>query len=214
MSKQNMIKIFNSLNYKRDLFTTFSDFTELAALSISNSIDKSKYKPREEQYLRIIRKYNKDEAEIFPKLLGELVDELESNPKDILGQVFMELELGSKWKGQFFTPFEICELTAEITFNDKDIKSKGYITFNEPCCGAGAMIIAFANVMRKKGYNPQKQLKIICNDIDSRCVHMTYVQLSLLGLQAVIYQGNTLTLEITDVWRTPMWLFRNYKDVI
>lgn len=196
-----MIKLFESIRYKYDLWNLFSDFVELTAISISNAVNYRQEK--EDRYLEIITRC--EEKEIFPKLLEELVDALENEVTDVLGEVFMELNLGNSWRGQFFTPYHICQLTTAMTFNCKDIKDKGYIELNEPCCGGGAMVIAFAEVMKKEGYNPQKQLKVICNDLDIRCVYMTYVQLSLLGIPAVVMHMNTLSLEFYDSYKTPMW---------
>ena len=40
-------------------------------------------------------------------------------------------------------------------------------------------------------------------DIDRRAVHMAYIQFALLHIPAVILDGNTLSLEFRDVWKTP-----------
>ena len=48
----------------------------------------------------------------FGRLLGILVALLGAEPKDILGQLYMSLELGNTNTGQFFTPPEVSELMA------------------------------------------------------------------------------------------------------
>jgi hypothetical protein len=40
-------------------------------------------------------------------------------------------------------------------------------------------------------------------DIDAKAARMTYVQLALLGVPAVVVTGNTLTLEERERWYTP-----------
>ena len=52
------------------------------------------------------------------------------------------LNLGNAGKGQFFTPYHISKLMAEITFIDgqKDIENKDIITLSEPCSGSGGII--------------------------------------------------------------------------
>jgi hypothetical protein len=35
---------------------------------------------------------------------------------------------------------------------------------------------------------------------------MCYLQLSLLGIPAVVYNGNTLSMEMYSEWRTPMYI--------
>lgn len=208
MSKSNMVKMFQELSYKHSLWEVYSDFLEMSAIVISNSLDIRNHRTREERYLEIVKKYTKEELAIFPKLLVELAHALEEKVSDVLGELFMEMELGGKWQGQFFTPYHVCLATAEISFQgvDKIIEEIGYITVNEPACGGGAMILAFAEIMKKHGYNPQEQMKVICNDLDLKAVHMSYIQLSLLGIPAMVYHMNTLSMEMFSEWKTPLWL--------
>lgn len=217
MSKLNMIKMFQNLAYTHSLWEVYSDFLEMSALAISNSVDLINYSIREKRYLEIVKKYTKEEAAIFPKILGELVQALTEKTSDVLGEIFMELELGSKWKGQFFTPYNLCLATTKLMIGnlDKVINEKGYVSLNEPCSGGGAMVIAFAEAMQEKGYNPQKQLMVICQDLDLKAVHMSYIQLSLLGIPATVCHANTLSLEVFSTWKTPFWIvgFWDYKNL-
>jgi len=217
--KKNMVKLFEKLSYRHNTWTVFSDFLEMAALSLNNSVNLVGWQKREDRYLSIISKYSKDEATLFPQIFGELTMALEV-PGDYLGEVFMELELGNKWKGQFFTPYHLCLLMAQLTL-DKDISTniqvKEFITLNEPACGGGAMIIAFIQIMKDRGFNPQKQLKVTAQDLDIKSVYMTYIQLSLLGIPAQVVHANTLSLEVFEVWETPFykigrWQFKKQKE--
>lgn len=53
------------------------------------------------------------------KCFAIVVEALERNPdQDFLGKLYMSLELGNHWKGQFFTPYNVCECMAGITIND------------------------------------------------------------------------------------------------
>ena len=205
----NMLKLFNKLKYKYDLFTAYSDFLEVSAIAISNAVCFNQEK--ENRYFQIKKKYLEEDFEIFTQLLIKLCEELEKNYNDVLGQLYMELGLGSKWHGQFFTPYHVCKLTASLTCDNIDdiIKQKGFITLNEPCVGGGAMPIAYAEIMKNKGYNPQKQLLVIAQDLDIKAVHMSYIQLSLLGIPAVVYHMNTLSLEAYSEWKTPFWIINN-----
>ena len=65
------------------------------------------------------------------------------------------------------------------------------------------------NALKEKGYNPQKQLLVIAQDLDIKAVHMSYIQLSLLGIPAVVYHMNTLSLEAYSEWKTPFWIINN-----
>ena len=113
----------------------------------------------------------------------------------------MKAELGSKQTGQFFTPYHLSVLTAEMGI-PKDISPENPLIMNEPSAGGG-MIIAAAKVLKRRGLNPQKCMKVIAQDMDWKGVYMTYVQLSLLGIKAAVVQGDTLGEPAIDPRRYP-----------
>lgn len=207
-------KKLKSFSHKHNLWEVYRDFIEITAITISNAIDLKNFEKREADYMEIIKKYDKDELQKFAELMAELIRELEKKPRDVLGELYMSLELGDKWKGQFFTPDSVARIMAEMTFNE-DVKEKieehGYIVFNEPSVGGGVTVIAFINAMISHGYNPQNQLLIICNDLDIKSVYMTYIQLSLLGIPAIVEHRNTLTNELFDTWYTPFYFLKGFN---
>lgn len=138
-------------------------------------------------------------------MVGHLVQSLERGHRDALGELFMSLELGDHWKGQFFTPYEVASLMARLTIGDAagQVEREGFITVNEPACGAGGMVIAFAEALRDQGVNYHNSMHAIAQDIDATAVHMAYVQLSLLHIPAIVVHGNSLTVTEWDHWATP-----------
>lgn len=198
-------QLFKELIKRHNPNQIFNDFLEISALSISNSVDLRNYKTREKRYIEISNKYTRKELKLFSNVLGELAIKMES-PRDILGEILMELEEGNKTKGQYLTPFHICLLNAELALDEKRLKEDGFLVLSEPSCGGGALIIAFYLTMKKRGYNPQKQLKVIAGDLDLKSVFMCYVQLSLLGIPAKIHHSNAMSGEIFSIWKTPDWI--------
>lgn len=200
-----MIKLFESMRYKYDLYTVFEDFLYMAGAALSNPYDFVHAEKREAEYMKRVTKYGKD-AEVFAKILGELIMCLQDGPNDYLGRVFMELNISNKWRGQFFTPYSVAHLMASITLTkeniERSLKQHGYISIGEPCCGGGVNIIAAFNVIKALGYNPQEIMRVQSQDIDMRSVLMTFIQTTLLGIENTVILGNTLTLEVKDVWRT------------
>ncbi len=209
-----IIKQFKELASTRDLWQVYKDFLEVVAISISNACDKDQALEREQRYLDIIKTYSPEQVWKITDIMGLLVLELSKEPQDVLGKIFMELELGNKWTGQVFTPLNLADLLANVAFDDKEIKEKGYMTVTDPAVGGGVTIIGLVRAMIEKGYNPQKQLLVICGDLDIKAVHMTYIQLSLLGIPAIVKNQDALTLETMSVWYTPtyiwdLWRFKN-----
>jgi len=210
-------KLIQQLGYKHSNWRVFEDFLQMSAISISNSVDWVHKEERERQYMEIVERYGKDEINVFPQMFAHLINAMTESMEndDILGRLFHSLELHNKYKGQFFTPFHICECMGKMAImeHDADIEKKGYIAMAEPCCGSGAMIIGFAKGMKDAGYNYQQQMVVTATDIDLKCVHMCYLQLSLLHIPAVVIHGDSIAMKEWSRWYTPAymlgeWLWR------
>ena len=82
------------------------------------------------------------------------------------------------------------------------VEKDGYITLNDPCCGAGATLIAGIHAARKRlektNLNYQNHILVAAQDIDMVVALMCYIQLSLLGVAAYIKVGNSLTEPMTE----------------
>ena len=144
---------------------------------------------------------------MFPQLLSLVVVALSDRMGDFLGECFTSLDLSSKYKGQFFTPYYISKLMASLLGEN----SREYEGLSEPACGAGGMIIARADVLMELGINYQQVLEVQAVDIDSLCVNMCYIQLTLLHVSAEVIHGNSLTLEVFKTWYTPAYIMNATK---
>lgn len=211
-AKEHIRKTINSMAGRYSKYNIFRDFITLSACTISNSIDKFHYEKREEMYMNTITKYTREEADKFAEMLAMITIGFSGGMMgDFLGELYMSMEFGDKHTGQFFTPYHVSKLSAQLIGAELDENET--ITLNEPSVGSGGMIVAYAEVMKKMDMNFQTQLKVICNDIDYDVVKMCYIQLSLLGIDAVVMQGNTLTLEMNETWYTPMHVWNKIREV-
>lgn len=212
------IKLFNKLTYKYSSWEVWKDFVTIFACAISNAIDKTYFNEREKLYLQTIKKYDENERMIFPELAAQTVLALDRNTEqDFLGNIYMRLGLGSKSTSQFFTPYHICQLMAEMTLDNiaEEVREKGYISMNDPTCGAGATLIAGINTakkhLEKEHINFQNHILIVAQDIDFTVAMMCYIQISLLGVAGYVKVGNSLTEPICEndtdknYWFTPMF---------
>lgn len=206
-SVKELIQMFENMSGRYSGYEIFSDWVKASALSVCNTchiIHDSVWKEREQAYQDICRKYKQEELVLFARMLALLIDGLTEDMTDVLGEVYMRAGLGSKIAGQFFTPFHLSELCARVGVDIQKIdpKSTEPITLSEPSCGGGGMIIATAKVLRDNGINFQRRLRVVAQDLDWKGVYMTYLQLSLLGIQAKVVQGDTLC-NPYDPERTP-----------
>lgn len=216
--RANIVKAVLNLGQKYSKWNVFSDFVEISALAIVNSMDKSKFDEREARYIDIMGKYNADEQKQLQRMYVDLTNALHheversNTPVDILGIIFHELELHNNYAGQFFTPQEVCDMMGKIALheNEEQLKTRGFISMAEPCIGSGAMCFGFASAMVSADMNYCTQLVIEGTDIDIKCVHMAYVQLSLYGIPAVVIHGNSITLQEWSRWYTPMFVLGDW----
>ena len=204
-SQKEIKNLIQGMAGKYSSYDIFRDFIVLSACTISNSVDKQQWQKREDMYLEIIAKYTKYEANKFAEMLALMVLAYESRMGDFIGELYMTMDFGNKHVGQFFTPYDVSKMMSTMIYKSK--KTEKLITLNEPSCGSGGMIVAFAEAMKLDERNYQTDLRVVCNDLDYDAVRMCYVQLSLLGIDAIVYQKNTLT-PIDDppgeIWFTPM----------
>lgn len=209
--RKQFIKAFESLTHHRERHDVFADFLDLAVCAIR----KTTLPPGqaadaiEAQYMAVVkRNAPEDVRKKIPTLLGITALAVQEGGCDFLGQVVGDLELLNDRMGQFFTPYDVSRMIAEMTLQDAGavIREKGFVTVAEPACGAGGMVIAAADVLAKQGFDIAQQLYVDATDVSATCFKMTYLQASLRGIPATIRRGNTLSREMFDHAHTPAFL--------
>ena len=230
-TEKEFIKVFQELCYSRSSWQVWSDLMAAMACTLANSVDKTepRHTAREKEYAECIKRLGGVEKPA--KCFAIVVEALERNPdQDFLGKLYMSLELGNHWKGQFFTPYNVCECMASITINDnvQTLEKQEWISVNDPACGAGATLVAAANIFHRKKINYQTQVLFTANDVDRVVAQMCYIQLSLLGCPGWVAVANTISNPVCgdplmpderpgqEFWYTPFY-FReewNYRRQI
>lgn len=181
-----ILESFNEFDGSRNRHSLFCEWVKFMAISISNQVWFSW--EREEEYRQLARTYDAESMSRFSDMMGMLWVAFDTEINDYLGQIYMEGNMGNKSTGQFFTPFHLAELVAMMQPNDPEQK----VIMNEPACGGGGMVLAKAKAIQAAGGNYQDTLKVIAQDLDWTGVYMTYTQLSMAGINAVVIQGDTL----------------------
>lgn len=204
--KKEIVDTLQHMSGKYSTYEIFSDWIKCCALAISNQSDLFRdneiWESREQEYLATIQKYTAEEAQEFTWMLAELAFALEDEITDVLGEVYMAAGMGNKSTGQFFTPYHLSEALAGVAI-PADISPAKPLVLDEPSTGGGGMIIPAAEILRKRGLNHQRCMEVVAQDLDWKGVYMTYLQLSLLGIKAIVVQGNTLSEPFTDLRSYP-----------
>lgn len=68
------------------------------------------------------------------------------------------------------------------------------------------MVIAAADALHKNHYNPSQNMCVIAVDNDIRCAMMAYIQLSYLGIPAVVIHGDGLLVKEYARFYTPVYI--------
>ena len=209
---ETFISTFNSIAHHKHRYEVFKDFVILSAIELHNST--CKLDSLEQEYIAIVRKYSEAEFKKFCELFVNFLDLIQEKPVDVIGQLYMELELGNNHTGQFFSPPEISQLMAKMVFSGvaEKLETKPFITLSEPACGAGGMVLAFVNEMISQKINPADRLFVQCIDIDRLAALMCYMQLSFWGVPAQIIVGDTLTGKYRENYYTPVFYWHNWDS--
>ena len=164
------INTFNSIAPSKHRYDIFRDFVIASALGFHNEFMRclnnqklpgwcNKY---EQEFISIHNSYDKEDRNKFLLLFHSLVDLLDDKPWDVLGTLYMKMELSNKHTGQFMTPSDVSELMAKMSFEVK----KPFTTLSDPCCGTGGFPLACANLIIQKKLIPAYKLWIQAIDVD------------------------------------------------
>ena len=221
-NQQEIVKLINRLDGKYSKWHIWNDFILMFATSIANVFPSPHREHREKMYMETAKKYSKGELDIMAEMMALVVTGMEDNPdQDFLGELYMCMDMGNQWTGQFFTPYDVCKAMSLMSYSDgvieSQVRDRGFVGVSDPACGAGALLIAFANVCREKKLNYQQHCLFIAQDIDQLAGMMCYIQLSLMGCAGHVIVDNTLVkpaqfyderallpVDGTNVWTTPM----------
>lgn len=166
------IKVFNEMSARYGRSELWYDYIDMHAIALANTCDLRCRDIREEQYNAIVQKYDEKTVQQFAELTAITMTALLENPEqDFLGTVYHNLGLSKSQAGQFFTPYNVGQMMARINMPDSFVLDKSRILrVNDPCCGAGCLLLAGYNVMREQleSTDPDwdKYVLFVAQDID------------------------------------------------
>lgn len=203
--RSEIVRLLEANHGRHSLHRVFTDWVEMFALSLRNTVDRAGFDEREAVFEHLKAGYTDKEMDRFAEAFGHVVIQLTENPRDVLGETYMGLEIADNANGQFFTPYHVARLAAALSTDQlvAALEEKPFATVYEPAAGAGAMLIALTQELAARGIDYRQRIHITADDISPVAVHMSYVQLSLLGTASVVVRRDSLRLEAGDAWMTP-----------
>lgn len=178
-------KIALDLAYRHSISTIFNDFLDMVICALSGQ-------RMEEEYLKIISRYSKNEQLKFSELFGEmalLMDDGGQGYFDVLGEFFM-IHITRGLNGQFFTPQHITDMMAIMTCGSEKTVNQ---TICDPSCGSGRTLLSAAKVLGKNNF-------FYAADLDNNCAKMAAINFCLNGLRGQIGHMNTLSYELYNCY--------------
>lgn len=139
---------------------------------------------------------------LYADALGELVFYTASQPtRDVLGSLYMRLELGNPAAGQYFTPWAVASVMARMTLGDlltgsgREPSPEDPQTVLDPACGSGVMLLAAAAAAPREMIDAGL-IRFYGIDIDPLASEMARLNLRLHMLPGQIICGDALTMNI------------------
>ncbi len=175
---------------------------------------------REKKYMAIVARYKKEDVLSMARLLACVVNGLEENICDFLGRILHAA--GAGWQRQRAVFYSVergaddgpaLQFGAQLSKPEEVFRDKPFITFAEPACGAGAMTLAFASMLKQAGYSPHRYLWVSVTDIDPLAAGMAYIQLSLCGYtRGSCYRERIMWRTTSGFCFTPVHYWRDGQD--
>ncbi len=166
------------------------------------------YGTREQVYMDAIKSI-KDRPEVLEhhaQAFAVMVNDYEHGERfaDHLGDYHMDLQSkkAAQFGGEFFTPTDLARLMASLSRGQ--LPTDKPIDVHEPACGSGRMVLAVAEDLVAQGHSPLC-MRVNAWDLNVMCAQMTYINLTLWGIPAVVVHGNTMSLEVFWQQRTPFY---------
>lgn len=201
------LKLFESSTlYKHEPSRMFEDYLDLVLCCMAN-------RQQEERYLQVAKRYTREELEAIAQLMGAhiLIHEHQTAGGgwyDMLGDIYMELASRSKTSrmGQFFTPVELCDVIARMTFGDpEEAKGKSIL---DPAAGSGRLLLAAHALQPKLGL-------VAAADLDPICAKMCALNFWLHGIRGEVAWMDSLQLKWFFAYQTHprvTWPFVTFLD--
>lgn len=147
-------------------------------------------------------KYTKEQNAEFHAMMLEYLRVMDEQLQkrewyDAWGDLFMELTPRGGYRGQFFTPADICDLMAECSIIDKEPVANKYCgafgmraTVGDPTSGSARNLLAANAKFLRNGW---RKPYLIAEDIDLDCCRMSAVNMMMHGCFGEVICHNTLT---------------------
>lgn len=191
-----MAQHLDQISRKHDKNTLFADFLTVALCCYHTVNIKSRLQEKdpdnEERYATVINKFDQEDQNTLPKILGEYQLHLRTNPyTDPLGEYYQQ-NISNGKMGHYFTPHPICNLMTQL----QGTETKENQTVYDPACGSGRTLLNFAKDYPKNLF--------VGNDLHPSCAKMAVLNMFFHNLSAEINWMDSLKGDWYGGWHINM----------
>lgn len=178
----------------------FRDWTVLMVSALARDDETyndrlDKYAPAEDDM-----EQRREVATAFSEAFGELVIATREAERPVIGDVYEEIGAQADDFGQYFTPWDLCRLKAQLITDGRnpDASQDDPMSVSDPTCGSGRLLVAGAKRLREQ--YPDTPVVATGVDKDATCARMAVINLALAGIPGKIRYGDSLTMEGHREW--------------
>ena len=148
-------------------------------------------------------KYNQEDTEKFHHMMVTYFRMMEEalvhrSWYDMFGDLFMAWAGDKKYRGQCFTPMDMCDMMAHVTLDGKGsmeptMRCRGFgkrVVVSDCACGSSRTLLAGHSVFISNGW---RKPYLIGEDLDAMCCKMSAVNMLVHGCYGEVVCHNTLT---------------------
>jgi len=140
----------------------------------------------EPHYMELVKQLEPRTVELATQIYSHIFEGLyyKQEIHDYLGDAYMYLSIGNARAGQYFTPWPVARMMAEMLWSKEEYeKAKAEnrkLTLDDPCVGSGVMLLAWkAVIIKNLGIEGLDQYGFYGQDVDELMVHMCRIQMWL-----------------------------------
>ena len=159
----------------------FHNFLDLALSYFCNNMNERQME------LRKRVEENEDFRKAYQEAL-EAYGDCAEDYKDPMGDMFMD-KISHGQHGQFFTPEDLCELSANIVLGNDFYDG---MTINDPTSGSGRMLLKALQIAREVH---GKEPKLYANDLSMTCAKMCLLNFLVNSVDGEVTCGDALKLD-------------------
>jgi len=182
-----MLNIINSNKHMQSISTIFEDLLNYSIHILSHKT--IPFLKEDKAYIETIHNLFMISSDVDPyeDAFGDLYEMLSSTNK-------------ASALGQFFTPMSVSDLMSRLVLDTVEDKP---ISCHEPSCGSGRAVLSFMKYYREivstnDLHNASAQWW--CIDLDPLCVKMTIINCALNSIPAVVFFGDTLSMQLYEAY--------------